>query len=338
MINKISMAGLTQGINIPSTRFRLMQYEDILRLSGIETHHLPSKFGAYPPEVLLHRLAWLPVTLMDSIKRTLQSNKTDVCFLQRELISTLKTSEILIRAPIVFDVDDAIFLHSRGKQSDAIAKMAHVVICGNTYIAEHYSKFSRTVILPTAVDTERFYPVKKNEDSFIIGWSGSYSGLKYLYEIEDSLKAVLELLPSAQLHIVCDRPPKFSRISSERITYTKWQPEIEVSTIQKFSVGIMPISNTDWSRGKCSFKMLTYMAVGIPVVVSPFGMNLEVLSKGSCGFGPNNNSEWLDAIIELSKNSYLSDQMGKCGRSIVINNYSKDIIGAKLSGIIKNLF
>lgn len=331
---KLQVAGLTQGISIPSTRFRLLQYSSLLADQGVSITHMPAKFGAYPPAGLISRLGWFPNALGDAFKRSYKANTADVCFLQRELISTLRTGESLLRQPVVFDVDDAIFLHPRGRQSDATARQATLVICGNKFLAEHYGQFTQVVILPTAVDTERFHPLPYEIAPLVIGWSGSSANLHYLYQIEDALYLALEQLPSVQLHVVCDSPPTFRRLPPERVRYIRWNPNVEVAALQRFSVGLMPLSDTPWSRGKCSFKMLTYMAVGIPVIVSPVGMNVEVLGHGNCGFAAVTKDDWVDAICLLIKNQSLASIMGKTGRSITESIYAKKCIGPKLAQVL----
>lgn len=330
----LQVAGLTQGIDVPSTRFRLIQYSSLLADQGMSVTHLPARFGAYPPAGLMSRLRWFPNALRDAIKRSYQANAADICFLQRELISTLRTGEPLLRRPIVFDVDDAIFLHSRGRQSDATAKQATLVICGNKFLAEHYGQFAHVIVLPTAVDTERFHPLPCEIDPPVIGWSGSSTNLPYLYQIEEALHLALQKLPSAQLHIICDSPPIFRRLPSERVRFIRWHPDVEVAALQRFNVGLMPIPDTQWSRGKCSFKMLTYMAVGIPVVVSPVGMNVEVLGHGDCGFAAVTKDDWVDAICQLVKDQSLASVMGKTGRSITESVYAKNYIGPKLARVL----
>lgn len=328
---KLQVAGLTQGISVPSTRFRLLQHLDLLADQGVTVTHLPARFGAYPPAGLMARLGWFPSALGDAFKRSYQANTADVCFLQRELVSTLRTGEPLLRRPIVFDVDDAIFLHPRGRQSDATARQATLVICGNRFLAEHYGQFAQVIVLPTAVDTERFHPLPCEIDPPVIGWSGSSANLPYLYQIEDALHSALQLLPSVQLHVVCDSPPVFRSLPSERVRFIRWHPDVEVAALQRFNVGLMPLPDTPWSRGKCSFKMLTYMAVGIPVIVSPVGMNVEVLGHGNCGFAAVTKDAWVGAICQLIKDRSLAGVMGKTGRSITESVYAKKCIGLKLA-------
>lgn len=337
MTSDLRVLALTQGANLPSTRFRLEQYLPSLLKAGLAVAHLPARFSAYPPQVFIDRLCWLPLSVADAFRRALsERGEYDVCFLQRELVSTLVTAEPAISNPFVFDVDDAIFLHRRGKWVDSVARRATLIICGNQFLAEHYARLGRVEILPTAVDTKRFYPSKALKSKPIIGWSGSSSGLKYLYAIEGALRKVLEVHRDAEVHIVSDRQPTFHTLPLDRVRYIPWSADVEVSAVQSFSVGLMPLFDEPWARGKCSFKMLTYMAAGVPVVVSPVGMNSEVLGLGYCGFGPRSDSEWVDAIDHILNDEAAAHRTGAIGRTIVEEHFSVEHLGARLAGLLRS--
>jgi glycosyltransferase involved in cell wall biosynthesis len=105
--------------------------------------------------------------------------------------------------------------------------------------------------------------------------------------------------------VIADRPPSFSSLPSERVRYIPWSSQTEVTAVQQMDIGLMPLPNNEWTKGKCSFKMLQYMACAIPVIVSPVGMNLEVLELGEVGLSANSTSEWYDALVCLYKNRTL---------------------------------
>lgn len=329
------LAGLTQGKAVPSTRFRWSQYVEDLNNSGFAVTSSHSYFGAYAPASRLLRPTWLAATLAESLVRTLHSNRYDIVFLQRNLIATLCTWEYLLHKPFVFDVDDAIFLGRRGASANRIAKSASLIICGNNFLANYFSVHGRVAVLPTAVDTLRFVPREGSPPrKQVIGWSGSSSGLKYLYGIEDALLRVLQRHSDAVLKVVSDKPPVFKKLPINRVEYEPWSPEREVEVLQEFSVGIMPLEDSLWARGKCSFKMLTYMAVGIPVVVSPVGMNVEVLSHGLCGFGVRSTEQWVDSISSILDESTLALEMGGMGRKIVEKFYARNIVAPQLAQLL----
>lgn len=333
----MNIVGITQGKNQPSTRFRWSQYIDDFIKSGFDVAELESAFGAYAPVEKIKRPLWVAKSLTENLLRTYKSNEYDIRFLQRNLTATLCTFESFLKKPLIFDVDDAIFLGARGRSADVIAGYSSVVVCGNDFLANHFSKFAPVEILPTAVDSIKFSPAKNSENnlSAVIGWSGSSSGFKYLYSIEAAIKRVMAANPDVVLKIVADRPPVFETLPNERVIFEIWTPQREVDAIREFTLGIMPLHDDLWARGKCSFKMLTYMAVGIPVVVSPVGMNIEILSRGNCGYAPASLDDWFDAITSLLANESDRGEMGSVGRYLVETTYSRAVIAPKLIDVIK---
>jgi glycosyltransferase involved in cell wall biosynthesis len=333
----LRVAALTQGARVPSTRFRVEQHAARLAERGITLQHLPAAAGAYPPPGLLPRLRWLPVAVADAFHRVALAQDADVCLLQRELVSTLCTAELRIRSPLVFDVDDAVFLHQRFQATDRMARHASLVLCGNAYLADHYQRFARVEIVPTAVDTQRFRPAPRAGGRPVIGWSGSSSGFPYLLAIEPALRKVLQHHPEAVLHVVADRPPPFLTLPQDQVHYQPWHPDTEVQSLQQFHVGLMPLPDDPFTRGKCSFKMLTYMAVGIPVVVSPVGMNADVLKHGRCGLAAVSEGDWVDAIGQLLDAASLGEAMGAEGRRIVEAHYSAAQVGDHLASLLRGI-
>jgi glycosyltransferase involved in cell wall biosynthesis len=333
----LRVSALTQGVRQPSTRFRVEQHIDALTRHGIEIEHIPAYPGAYPPVSRGRRVAWLPQAVLDAALRVQRTSDSDICLLQRELVSTLHTAERLISRPIVFDVDDAIFIHQRYRSIDKIAKQARLITCGNTFLADYFSAHGRVEILPTAVDSSRFMPAVGLIDRPVIGWSGSSSVFAYLESIQEPLRIVLDRFPDAVFSVIADRPPMLARIPIDRMLFIPWSENTEVQGLQSFTVGIMPLTDTPWSRGKCSFKMLTYMAVGLPVVVSPVGMNLEVLRLGDCGFAASSDDDWVDTLTTLLSDRDRSACMGLTGRRIIDSYYSLDVIAPRLATLLRSV-
>lgn len=337
MDDSLNVLALTLGVNTPSSRFRIRKLIPELYQKGIIVDEIYAKYGSYPPEGLINRLKWLPMALTNTLERVSKSKAYDLCFVQKPLVSTLITFEPLIKPPYVFDVDDAVHLGTRGWMVDSIAKRAHHVICGNDFLAEHYKKYANVTVIPTAVDTDYFVPLVSQEQDLIIGWSGSSSGFKYLYQIEMELTEVLKRFPSAKLKIVSNDYPEFKLIPSEKIIFELWKSNTEVQSIQNFSVGLMPLNDTLWELGKCSYKMLTYMAVGVPVVVSAIGMNNTIMSYGQCGHLVTNQSDWVDAISDLLASESKRHLMGHVGRNIVCEHYSNKCLVPKLAELLISL-
>ena len=330
----ISIAAFTGGLNVPSARFRVRQYIELLRDEGISLTEFPAQTGTYPPSNKLLRPLWGAANLVTRLPSVIKSYRFDLTLLQREMLSTFVTLEPLTKRPRVLDVDDAIWLHHDGKFAEKLARNCDAVICGNQFLAENYSRWNpNVVIIPTAVDTERFIQGRVTEE-LIIGWSGTSGGLKYLYEIESALYGVLKKIPSARLRVVSNAMPSFSKIEMNRVEFIRWSPENEVKAIQGMTIGIMPLTDSLWERGKCSFKMLTYMACGIPVVVSPVGMNVTVLDQGNIGYEAKTIEEWIEVLIALLENETQRQKMGESGRRVVVNSYSLQVVVPKLANTL----
>lgn len=337
-MSEIKITALTQGINVPSARFRWRQHQDQINKSGFNIQELPANPLSYPPVNKFSRPSWLIKNVLDGTKRVRQANKADICFLQKPLCSTLYSAERLLKVPTVFDVDDAIHLNQRFTSVKKIAQKADIVLCGNSFLANYYEKYSDVTILPTSVNTSIFKNVNAIDNKrLVIGWSGTSSNFKYLYQIEGALNTVLSEVENSVIKIVSNAKPNFKIIPENRIIFERWTPENEVNSISDFNVGIMPIEDTLWGRGKCSFKMLTYMSMSQPVVVSPVGMNNDVLKMGNCGLAASNSDDWIQALQYILLNFDKAKEMGEEGRKIVENYFSSEVVGTKLINTLRTI-
>jgi glycosyltransferase involved in cell wall biosynthesis len=332
----LKVLAFTGGRDVPSARFRVRQHIPSLAAMGVEVRESYPLLGSYPPKGLPRRVLWAPVTLADCAVSALRSWSADVTWLQREMMSTLVTAERLTRRPRVLDVDDAIFLHRGGVTAKRLAALSDLVICGNSYLADVFGSWNREVqLLPTAVDTSRFTPAPLPDDGCDrIGWSGTSSGFPYLYAIAPALAAVLSNWPRARVSVIADRAPTIPGIPPGRVEFVRWSESNEVAALQRLRAGLMPLEDTPWSRGKCSFKLLTYMACGIPAVASPVGMNCEVLSGGG-GLSARSIAEWADAIDFLLSDSGAAARIGTLGLETVRTRYSSDVIGPRLAELLR---
>jgi len=325
----------TGGKNVPSARFRVRQYINAVRPLGVEIREAYSFIGAYPPHQRWIRPLWGMLSVAGRMPDVLRSYAYDVTLLQREMLSTFVTLEHLTRRPRVLDVDDAIWLHRRGNYAKHLATICDGVICGNSFLADHFGQWNRNItIIPTAVDTERFYPALGTQKELLIGWIGSSSNFKYLYMIESALRAILEQVPHARLRIIADKAPAFKETLMARTEFIRWSPENEARGVQEMTVGIMPIDDSMWARGKCSYKMLLYMACGIPVVVSPVGMNKEILDMDKVGFGAFSEDDWVDSLVYLLESESARRVMGLNSRRVVLERFSIHVLAPKLANTL----
>lgn len=350
----MKVAALTSGRNDPSARFRVRQFIEPLRGHGVEVREyvpaidkhagMPAKIADILPRSL-ERFAesgWRTAKLLSRVTGVAGSWNADLTWLNRELVFGRYSLEGLVRRPYVFDVDDAIW-QARPDGATAVARIARqasVVFAGNRHIANHFSPLcARVEIIPTAIDTQRFHPgsgENPGSDRFVVGWTGSAGNFPYLYAIERALDDFLAG-HDAELLVMAERPPSFSVIPQDRVRYVRWSPLAEDAILREMSVGLMPLPDSDWTRGKCGFKMLQYMAAGLPVVVSPVGVNAEILSRDTVGFGAWTDEEWRSALEYLYHNRDDGRAMGIRGRAVVEAEYSCAVVGARIAQIFHSL-
>jgi len=334
----IKVAAFTGGRSVPSARFRVRQYIPALTAHDVAVDELPCRFGKYPPRSKLARPFWLAGALCEQAINLRNLRRYDVVLLQREIISKLITFERWVHGPVLMDVDDAIFLFRDGYIARRLAEIADVVVCGNSYLAEHFSRWNHTIrVIPTGVDTDKYRPAaaKGAVATLVIGWIGTSSNIFELQAIEASLAAVLSHVPHAKLRIVCDRFPALPRLNPAQVECMRWTESTEVAAIQGMDVGIMPLGDTEASRGKCSFKMLQYMACGLPSVVSAVGMNIEVARLGNCSVTVRDGGEWVDALIALLNSSEQRRSMGQIGREVIEQRFSVRVLASQLANAIR---
>ena len=267
--------------------------------------------------------------------------------ISRQVMPAFIPYDRFTKAPRVLDVDDAIWLNRGGHRAGSLAQCCEAVICGNSFLAEFFSRWNRNVVvIPTAVDTELMRPregaagttgateigaVGGQVAGPVIGWTGTSDNFRYLYGIEGALGVVLESHRDARLRVISDVRPAFRELDGERVEFVRWTEEGEREALQGLAVGIMPLEDSVWARGKCSFKMLTYMASGVPVVASPVGMNAEVLGLGEIGFGAATRDEWIEALDVLLSDEEKAREMGARGREVAVRYFSVEALAPRLA-------
>lgn len=336
----IRVAATTRGRLVPSARFRVSQYRTPLIEHGVLVTEFPARTSASPPASTMRRPLWAAREILGRASDVVQTYRYDAVVIQREFISTFPTLEWATRRPRILDVDDAIWLHRGGLAADTLARWADHVVCGNEFLANYFKQFGREItVIPTAVDIDRFKPAEGRRQGGVIGWSGSSSGLRNLRELQGQLKIVLDRNPDWRLRVVSDQPPTLPRIPADRIEYVPWSPATEVDLISTMDIGLMPLEDSDWSRGKCSYKMLLYLACAVPAVVSEIGMNQEILRAADVGLGvkPADRDGWVGAIDRLVRDSSARRTLGENGRKLVAERFSVQAMAARWSAVLHRL-
>jgi len=269
----------------------------------------------------------------------------DLVWLEKEALPWLPTWMEIARlegVPYVVDYDDAWFHRYEshwlsplfGRKIDAVMRVAHTVVAGNEYLARRARQAgARHVhIVPTAIDLDRYsdLPEAPLAHSLTVGWIGIPLNVHYLAMIEPAVRAASKA-GRVKLHVVgAAVPAQFSGIRAESFP---WGEDTEVSRIAQFDVGVMPLHDTPWERGKCAYKLLQVMAAGRPVIASPVGANRQVVHHGVNGFLAETTAEWTDALSKLADPA-LRQRMGAEARKTVEEQYSTAIVTPRLSHIL----
>lgn len=328
-VNAITRTGVA-----PSGWYRIGVLKPIFAAHDILINEITPKVSSLPPPEKHKRLAWLFAALWERFTYLNLLKKTDVTILQRELISTIPTFERFLPGKLILDVDDAIFLNKRGLAAINAAKASVGVVCGNAYLAEYFAKYNKNIkIIPTGVDVNKMMIDPKRLEKpgkKIIGWIGTAGNLKYFEPIAAALCSILkEFGDEVELRIVTSHSSAIPVDLRSVCNFVKWYPGIEFDELPTWTLGLMPLDDDPWTRGKCAFKMLQYMSAGIPVVVSPVGMNIDVLSLGQFGYGPETEEQWYEALKILLENEILNYQFGMTARSIAEQEFSLESVVAK---------
>jgi glycosyltransferase involved in cell wall biosynthesis len=338
----------------PGQRYRIEQWEPCLRERGIELTYSPFSHAGLS-QVLKRRGAHLPKAagvlggLGRRLLEALRAKDYDLVYVFREssLIGPAAAERILAARgiPFVFDFDDAVwvryvspanayfsFLRFPGKTATS-CRLARHVIAGNKYLAEYAARSnSRVTIVPSTIDTSRYVGARAGTDGIpVLGWTGSYSSTRYL-EIVRSVLTRLRQRVEFRLVVVGVAGFEVDGVPTE---HRPWRSETEVQDLSDFDVGIMPLADTVWERGKCGMKALQYMALGIPAVASPVGANREIIIHGQNGLLASNESEWLENLEMLLKDRVLRTRLGRAARATVEGSYSAAVHAPRVAAIFQ---
>lgn len=325
---KMKLLVLTYNLARASFRQRIGSYVDILRTNGIncEVVHYPR--GSLARRKILKRSAEFDAVYLH--KKTL--NFLDTLWLRR------------YARKVIYDFDDAIMYydaHPERKPShrkhtkpfERTVKLANMVIAGNSYLAELAEEFNPNVeILPTGLDinTYRCQVEPKNDDKIRLVWIGSKSTLGHLAEIKPALEEIGSVFDNVVLRIICD---EFFDLHNMQVEKRYWSLETQALDLVTSDIGLAPLPDNRFTRGKCGFKILQYAAAGLPLVVSPVGVNAEYVQEKINGFLVKSSSDWIDKISLLIKEPKLRKRMGEAARADV-QRFDSHLIGKQLCKLV----
>lgn len=328
----------------PSQRYRFEQYLPFLEKEGFHFTYSyllneQDDLLFYSKGNLLSKVFILIKSFWIRIKDLRRFKNYDILFIQREA-SFLGTAFFEKKAArsgafFIFDFDDSIWLADTSpgnKKWEWIKKpekifetlsVSAVVIAGNRYLADKAKPFNKnTQIIPTTIDTQVHFPKPelRNKEILTIGWSGSISTVKHFELLIPVLLKIKDLYKD-KIRFVLLGDENYSH-PLLKVEALNWTEETEVDTLNSFDIGLMPLPDDDWSRGKCGLKGLSYMACAVPSIMTAIGVNTEIIKQGENGYLAQTDEEWISYLCLLIENKSLRDRIGLKGRETVIEHYS----------------
>jgi glycosyltransferase involved in cell wall biosynthesis len=326
-------------------RFRISQYLPALRQAGFDVSASPfftREFFSivYRPGNYLRKLAFLFAQMPKRLALLRARRSYDLIFIYREAFPVgPPLIELTLARPggpaIVYDFDDAVFLGDTSEanrvigflkypaKTRAIVAASTGVIAGNHYLANYALAFNDAVtVMPTCVDTDVFVPrpaPRAAGDPLVVGWIGSPTTVRYLLEYGGVLAELARRYPFVLRVAGAGRPLEMPGVAIENV---EWSLEREVALFNTCDVGIYPLADDLWTRGKCGFKAIQFMACGVPVVASAVGVNCEIVDDGVNGFLARTREDWVDKLARLCADADLRDRLGRAGRQRVDDRYS----------------
>lgn len=338
-----------------SSRLRLIQYAGPLGLKGISSSLLPFFDDSYLSRLYSGRSTLAP-TLVAYARRAWQLLKVgrgDLLWLEKEALPWLPWAierALLPRAvPLVVDYDDAVFhrydLHRSpfvrrflGRKLDKLMASASLVTAGNLYLADRARAAGapNVEIVPTVVDLTAYTrrPEPFSENTATIGWIGTPSTwTEYMAPMMPLLTKAAQAAGARIAAVGAGR----AAAAHPLLDNLPWTEDSEVARIHEMDIGIMPLTDTPWARGKCGYKLIQYMACGIPVIASPVGVNAEIVEPGVNGFLASSDAEWAEALQTLLHDPGLRARMGEAGRLKVERDYSLQVWGPRVAQMLRDV-
>ena len=319
---------LSKSESASSTRYRALQFMPLLTQAGFEVAHANVSGNA--------GTAFLR-TLVKAARADI------VVVLRKTLPGPLLWLLRSASRRLVFDFDDAIFCNTDGSGSPtrmrrfaAMLGACDHVFAGNSFLASKTTPFNpRVTVLPTCVDPERYQVVaEKSQNSLDLVWIGSASTKKYLLAVLPALRLAAARVPGLRLKIIADFDLPDAGFP---VLAVPWNAATEARELASAHIGIAPMRDDQWSRGKCALKILQYMAAGLPVISSAAGANAEVVEAGRSGYLVAGDAEWCERIAELASDEDLRARMGDAGREKLMAAYSLAPVSSRMRSVFDQL-
>ncbi|MDZ7606968.1 MAG: glycosyltransferase family 4 protein [Cyclobacteriaceae bacterium] len=327
----------------PSQRFRFEQYFMVLRAQGYsyEIYSFWSGWGwniLYKRGFFIQKILAFAQGLIGRIGLLFIVPKYQYVFIHREVLPVGPPFfewiiAKIFRKPIIYDFDDAIWLPNTSDQNRVVAAIKNhgkvkkicswswKVSCGNGFLADFAREYCEKVIInPTTIDTDYHVPFINTSvpKPLVIGWTGTHSTTRYLLPLVPVFKK-LKKVHAFEIRIISNQPPDWD---FNDYIFIPWSQSEEIEQLQYFDIGVMPLEDTDWEKGKCGFKALQYMALEIPAVASSVGANREIIDHGINGFLCQNQEDWFTYLEQLIVSEKLRKSIGIEGRKKVLEKYS----------------
>jgi glycosyltransferase involved in cell wall biosynthesis len=324
--------------NQASYRYRVAQFLPYWPEYGIEMHPTSIIGKSYP----------------EKLRLSIQSGRYDYVWLQRKPLSGIFTSLIARRSQLLYDYDDALYAvesycRQKPKPTQPGSKQtirrlnetlrhSSIVFAGSEALADYARAFNpgNTFIVPTSREKITDPPVHTlNRQKITIGWIGSEVNLFFLSLIDEATASLQALFPDVRFSVMSSKPPEGLKTQWE---FVPWSGEAEDPWLRSIDIGIMPLSDDDWSRGKCAFKLLQYMAYGKPVIASAVGANLTAVLDGKSGFLASTSQQWQSALETLVTRPELRSEMGKESLKHFLLTFERQRVQEKMATILHNHF
>lgn len=340
----------------PGQRFRIEQWDPILQESGVEITYMP--FETPELKTVLYTGGNV-VAKINGVTRNFLRRRNDLANVaDYDLVYLFREAALLgppwferkiarLGVPIVFDFDDSVFVSYKSpangylsylkfpSKTAEICRLSTHIMAGNEYLANYArAQNSNVTIIPTTIDTKKYKVVERiaEPDTITVGWSGSFSTIQHL----DTIRGALQELAKTErfrLRVIGAASYDLPGVEAEAIP---WQAANELDDLAPIDIGLMPLPDENWSRGKCGLKALQYMALGIPTICSPVGVNTTIIRDGENGFIASSDSDWVEKIKLLINSQELRKKIGLAGRITVERDYSAKVVAPRVLEVFRS--